>query len=102
MRDFKKLTTVQKKRAVDQSFDLVAQDLAKGFGGKSFSKLSPKKQQDIIDLKGYLCGCAGCLTSILYYAKNNQAIKEFILGEALVIAENAYYPESTDTVFAVD
>lgn len=102
MKNFRDLTAAQKKRAIDQAFDLAAQDLANGSKGKSWGKLSPKKQQDIIDVKGYLCGCAGCLTSIKNFVKIDQAIKEFILSEALLTAENAYYPEATDTVLAVD
>lgn len=102
MKNFKDLTPTQKKRAIDRAFDLKAQDLAKGTAGKSFSKLPAAKQKELLDGNGNFCGCYGCQVFVKNAVKKDAHLKEFILGEAQVEAENAYYQEPTDTVIAVD
>lgn len=102
MKNFKDLTATQKKRAVDKAFDLQSKELSKGDRGNSFKKLSAAKQKELLNGNGKFCGCYGCQTFITNILKTDQGLKEFVLGEAMVDAENAFYKEQGDTVLDVD
>lgn len=102
MKSYKDLTQPQKKKALAKAIDSKQQDLASGNNGKIFSKLSEKKKKELLDVSGSLCGCYSCLGKIKDLAAQDNELKEFILGEALLQAEQAFYKESDETVFDVD
>lgn len=100
MKTFKDLTPNQKKDALDITFKNKVADLAKGVAGTAFNKLSAKKQKEITD-QFSLCGCLGCRQNIAILMKSDNELKEIILSEAQLDAENAYYPDQDDIVIDV-
>ena len=98
MRRFQDLTVNQKRQAVDYMFQRGMNSIKWNDG-----KVSDSISNRIKDLKQQIkfCGCNDCDINLFSEMKKDSAIKELILEQAKVQAENAYYPEEDDIIVKV-
>lgn len=71
-----------------------------GTQGKTYAKLSKSKKKDLEEITS--CGCYACIQKLKEIIVKDNELKEFVIGEAQVEAEAAYYKEPTDTVLDED
>lgn len=100
MKRFKDLDKSQKKAAVDYLFKRF---VGKEIYAKPGINKPPHIQKRIKEIQEEVkfCGCMDCFNKYADKANQDSQIKEWVLSKAIEAAEEAYYPEDTDTIVKV-
>ncbi len=98
MKRFKDLNSSEKRKAVDFLFSREMRNTKWNGAGQ------PKNVQDRlkeITERIKFCGCTDCDIKLYKEILKDSVIKEAHLEKAMKTAEEAYYPEDTDTIVKV-
>lgn len=98
MKRFKELTSPQKKKAVDHMFRRGMNSINWNGAGQT-DKVKARVKEISERIK--FCGCGSCEFKFGEELSKDSVIKEYILEQAQVAAEDAYYPEDDDTIIKV-
>jgi len=98
MKRFNNLTSDQKAKAIRRFFDNQFDRVIKQNKGPQPIKDRIQKIKEVFKF----CGCVSCIDQFLVEAKKDCQISEYLLAQATVDAEQAFYIEKDDLVSRLD
>ena len=98
MKRYKDLSGAQKKAALNHMYKRCMNSIHWNGAGTP-----PKAQQRLKEIRERIkfCGCMDCEIKLNTEIQKDSVIKEYVLEQAQLGAEAAYYPEDDDTIIKV-